>query len=97
MPAGQFTVSSKNFDTFEVLLPCVMVRLGSGFLAQSRCDFLKFSFKLVLFSSYFSISLKSLKYGLFSFSEKGSLVCGYFPPEIQTFLPFSKKASRFQD
>jgi hypothetical protein len=72
--------------------------LRSSFLAQSRCGFLHFSFKLFLLSSnIFDWALISSISGLFSFSEKDFLVCRNFLAESQHFLPFGKKASCFQD
>jgi hypothetical protein len=68
--------------------------LGSGFLAQSGCDFLLFSYKLVPFYSSFSnlgaISLVTCFFFLF---EKGFTVGGNFPPKNWHFPPFGKKAS----
>ncbi len=60
--------------------------LGSGFLVQFRCVLECFGFELVLFS-FNLINLGAIfsQSGLFSFIEKGLLICGKFLQKLGTF------------
>jgi hypothetical protein len=70
--------------------------LGSSVLAQSERVFLLFNSKLVQFSSnFFNLDANFLVSSLFSFSEKGFLVHGNFPPEKLALSAFWQEGFPF--